>query len=92
MNFMALNREDVRYKPLKVQNDNRNSPTRLDKVLKTKASPTRQLSNRQSPSKTNSLYHRILESKTIGYRPPMREPETIFTNVSTPDDEKLFIV
>lgn len=41
INFLNVNKEDVKYKPLKVTNDARISPTRLDKISKTKVQPSR---------------------------------------------------
>ena len=61
------------------------SPTRLDKVLKTKASPHRGAVN-VNTNKPDSLYHNILYKKpNEKVKTPVREPEPIYSKQSTPE-------
>ena len=83
-----MNREDIKYRPLKVQADARkSSPTRLDKVLKTKVQPVRSSINGQN-TKTNTLYHRILDKKTPGYKPQVAQ--TTQVDIASIEPEEVY--
>ena len=78
IDFVSLNKGDYKYKPYRVQKNGSTSPTRFEKVVNTKISPTRPSINGQS-LKPNSLYHKILDKKTTAYRAsPIREPKIVY--------------
>jgi hypothetical protein len=86
IDFVALNKKEVRpIKVFKPAPTVKASPTRLDKVLKTKASPHRGAVN-VNTNKPDSLYHNILYKKpNEKVKTPVREPEPIYSKQSTPE-------